>query len=242
MRQPLKIKESENSPLYKIVYNKLRDAILTGQLAPGTKLVEQVISTQMSISKTPVREAIRELSQEGLISFKARRGISVIDFTEKDINELVTLRASLEVLGVRLACDTLTKKDVSALSSILERIVASEKSRSYAELSNLDIEFHRFIILKSDNKRLIKAWKDIASQMHVLFRMIHYFEFSDTYMSMMHGGLLEALSSCDKDRCERAFRSHILLSEENILKVFRESKQTNGKPNAGVYSITRPSL
>jgi DNA-binding GntR family transcriptional regulator len=234
MRHALKIMESENSPLYKVVYRKLREAILNGQLAPGTKLVEQAISSQMSVSKTPVREAIRELSQEGLIAFKARRGISVIDFTEKDIDELVTLRASLEVLGVRLACDHLTKKDLAALSSILERMVALEKSRNYAELSNLDIEFHKFIIQKSDNQRLIKAWKDIASQMHVLFHMIHYFEFSDTYMSMMHRELLEALTSGDKERSERAFHSHILLSEENILKVFRESKQTNNKPKPDV--------
>ncbi|MFZ2782547.1 MAG: GntR family transcriptional regulator [Rectinemataceae bacterium] len=220
-----KIKESENSPLYKLVYTKLREAILNGQLSPGTKLVEQTISSQMAISKTPVREAIRELAQEGLISFKARRGISVIDFTEKDIDELVTLRASLEVLGVRLARGNLTKKDFSALSSILDRIVAAEKSRNYAELTNLDIEFHQFIIQKSDNQRLVKAWKDIASQMHVLFRMIRYYEFSDTYMSMMHGDLIKALSSGDPAECEKIFRSHILLNEENILSVFRKRKQ-----------------
>ena len=66
-----KISESENPPLYKIVYNKLREAILNGQLPPGTKLIEQSISSHMQISKTPVREAIRELAQEGLINSRA---------------------------------------------------------------------------------------------------------------------------------------------------------------------------
>ncbi len=230
MHHELKIKESLNSPLYKIAYSNLREAILNGQLPPGTKLVEQAISTQMAISKTPVREAIRELAQEGLILFKARRGISVIDFTEKDINELVTLRASLEVLGVRLAHGNLTENDFVTLNSILDKIVASEKSYNYAELSDLDIEFHLFIIQKSDNQRLVKAWKDIASQMHVLFRMIHYFEFSDTYMSMMHRELIEALASGEQEKYEKAFRSHILLSEENILSVFREKKQIRNTP------------
>lgn len=225
MRQEIKLKESENSPLYKVAYGNLREAILNGQLPPGTKLVEQAISTQLSISKTPVREAIRELAQEGLILFKARRGISVIDFTEKDINELVTLRSSLEVLGVRLAHENLTKDDFGTLKAILGRIVESEKGHHYAELSDLDIEFHQFIIEKSGNRRLVKAWKDIASQMHVLFRMIHYFEFSDSYMSMMHKALIESLESGEHGEYENEFRAHILLSEKNILSVFREKSR-----------------
>jgi DNA-binding GntR family transcriptional regulator len=217
--------ESENSPLYKIAYHNLREAILNGQLPPGTKLVEQAISTQMAISKTPIREAIRELAQEGLILFKARRGITVIDFTEKDINELVTLRSSLEVLGVRLAHENLVEDDFFTLRAILDRIVAAEKAHDYAGLSDLDIEFHQFIIEKSGNKRLVKAWKDIASQMNVLFRMIRYFEFSDTYMSMMHGELIEALLSGTSEQYEGRFREHILLNEANILAVFRDKKQ-----------------
>ena len=224
MRYESKIQESENSPLYKIAYRNLRDAILDGRLPPGTKLVEQAISKQMAISKTPIREAIRELAQEGLILFKARRGISVIDFTEKDINELITLRSSLEVLGVRLAHENLTQDDYLTLHGILDRIIAAEKEHNYVVLSDLDIEFHEFIIEKSDNKRLVKAWKDIASQMHVLFRMIHYYEFSDTYMSMMHGELLDALASGESESYTRKFRSHILLSEANILVVYREKK------------------
>jgi len=220
-----KISESENLPLYKIVYNKLRDAILSGQLAPGTKLVEQSISSQMQISKTPVREAIRELAQEGLISFKVRHGLAVIDFTEKDVNELVTLRSALEVLGVRLVKDIWTSADTQVLGTILKKIVAAEKARNYSELPNLDIEFHEYIIKRTDNLRLVKAWKDIASQMNVLFRMIQYFEFSEGYTSASHTELIEALSSKDKAECENIFIAHIMLNEENILASFRNQKQ-----------------
>lgn len=228
------LKESPNSPLYKIAYTNLREAILNGTLPPGTKLVEQTISKQMAISKTPVREAIRELAQEGLILFKARRGISVIDFSEKDINELVTLRASLEVLGVRLARNSFTKDDFATIDAILARIITAERSHNYVELSDLDIEFHQFVIEKSGNKRLVKAWKDIASQMHVLFRMIRYYEFSDTYSSMMHKELIEALASGESDRYEPAFRSHILASEQNILSVYRDKHRNRTGPGQQV--------
>ena len=224
-----KISESENQPLYKIVYNKLRDAILNGQLAPGTKLVEQAISSQMQISKTPVREAIRELAQEGLISFKMRHGIAVIDFAEKDIKELVTLRAALEVLGVRLVKDNWTKADTSVLNSILEKIVIAEKTHNYMELPKLDIEFHEYIIKRTDNLRLVKAWKDIASQMNVLFRMIRHFEFSEGYTSASHIELIEAISTKENDVCENIFRAHIMLNEENILASFRNRKQPDEK-------------
>lgn len=224
-----KISESENQPLYKIVYNKLREAILSGQFAPGTKLVEQAISSQMQISKTPVREAIRELAQEGLIAFKARHGITVIDFTEKDIEELVTLRAALEVLGIRLVKDDWTQEDTLALSSILDKIVAAEKAQNYSELPNLDIEFHQYIIKRTNNLRLLKAWKDIASQMNVLFRMIRHFEFSEGYTSASHRELIDAISTLDGDECEKIFRAHILLNEENILASFKNRKPAKDK-------------
>lgn len=219
------ISENENLPLYKIVYNRLREAILNGQLAPGTKLVELSISSQMHISKTPVREAIRELAQEGLISFKARHGITVIDFTEKDIFELVTLRATLEVLAVNLIKNAWTAKDTSALTLILERFVDTEKSRNLAQLPTLDIEFHRYIIKRADNHRLLKAWDDIASQMNVLFRMIQYFDFSEQYSSQSHKELVEAISARDKSACENIFKAHILLSQENILAAYKKQKK-----------------
>ncbi len=220
-----KISESENQPLYKIVYNKLREAILNGQLAPGTKLVEQAISSRMQISKTPVREAIRELAQEGLISFKARHGITVINFTESDIEELVTFRAALEVLGVRLAKNNWTKEDTSALNSILDKIVQAEKALNYSELPNLDIEFHHYIIKRSNNQRLLKAWKDIASQMNVLFRMIRHFELSEGYISTSHRQLIEALSTMGQTECENMFKAHILLNEENILASYKNHRR-----------------
>lgn len=220
-----KILESENQPLYKIVYNRLREAILSGQLAPGTKLIEQSLSSQMHISKTPVREAIRELAQEGLISSKARHGLAVIDFTEKDINELVTLRSTLEVLGVRLAIDFWTKDDTIALYTILKKIIAAEKEHTYSELPNLDIEFHEYIIKRSGNMRLAKAWKDIASQMNVLFRMIQYFEFSEEYISASHNEIIEAISNKNKTECENILIAHIMLNEKNILSSFRHQKK-----------------
>jgi DNA-binding GntR family transcriptional regulator len=220
-----KISESENQPLYKVVYSKLREAILNGQLAPGTKLVEEAISNQMQISKTPVREAIRELAQEGLISFKARHGITVIDFTEKDIKELVILRAALEVLGVRFAKDYWGEADTSVLESILERIIAAEKAHNYAALPNLDIEFHKYVIEKTGNQRLVKAWKDIASQMNVLFRIIRYFEFSEGYTSTSHKELIVAISTMDKNECENVFRAHIQLNEQNILSSFHNRRE-----------------
>lgn len=218
------ISENENLPLYKIVYNKLREAILNGQLAPGTKLVELAISSQMHISKTPVREAIRELAQEGLISFKARHGISVIDFTEKDIVELVTLRAALEVLAVHLVKDFWTASDTAVLSSILDRIINAEKALNFAQLPNLDIEFHRYIIKRANNQRLLKAWNDIASQMNVLFRMIQYFDFSEQYASQSHKELIEAISGKNQEECENIFKAHILLSKENILAAYKKQK------------------
>ena len=226
MQSPLdKIPDSENQPLYKIVYKRLRDAILEGQLPPGTKLIEQSISKKMHISKTPVREAIRELAQEGLISVRTRCGITVIDFNENDVKELVTLRTTLEVLGIRLARPFWTEKDTDILRKILTSIIEAEKTYNYSILPKLDVQFHQHIIERTRNKRLLKAWNDIASQMIVLFRMIRYFEFTEGYISESHQGLIDAIIMMDDDKCEKAFTEHIQSNEKNILASFANHGQ-----------------
>ncbi len=218
----LSLSETDRLPLHKLVYSKLRESILTGVLRPGEKLIENEISKQLHISKTPIREAIRELSQEGLIVHHTRRGISVIDFKESDIEEITVLRAELEGLAIRLAFSSLNNEDFSHMDRIIRELHTCDKKKDFACMAQKDLEFHCYLIEKSGNRRLLKAWKTIASQMQVLLQMLDFYALSENYSVNSHKQLLEALKKGTAETASNTIRKHVIQSKENVLRVFQQ--------------------
>ena len=98
------IRMDEYLPLRDVVYNTLRQAILTGELQPGERLMEIALANRLGVSRTPVREAIRKLELDGLVVMMPRRGAHVAQITEKDLNEVLEVRIGLEEMAVRFAC------------------------------------------------------------------------------------------------------------------------------------------
>ena len=97
-------------PLRDVVFNTLRDEILYGKLKPGERLMEIAISERLGVSRTPVREAIRRLEQEGLVDMFPRRGAQVSGVTEKRLADALEARKTLETFTVNAACSRITKK------------------------------------------------------------------------------------------------------------------------------------
>ncbi len=223
----ISLSDFDRLPLHKLVYEKLRDLILTGGILPGEKLVENDISRQLKISKTPIREAIRELSQEGLLIHTTRRGIRVIDFTEKDVDEIIFLRAELERIGVEKACGNLDDSDFMHIDSTLQQLAVYEQSRDYAAMAKADMEFHEHIMGKSDNTRLVKAWKTIASQMLVLLNSIDFYALSSDYAHKNHREILNLLKESKATEVSQVIKDHILTSRVLILQ--KMAKQKNVK-------------
>ena len=91
-------------PLRDVVFNTLRQAILKGELKPGERLMEIALADKLGVSRTPIREALRKLEQEGLVFMIPRRGAQVADITEKDLNDVLEVRIALENLSVEKAC------------------------------------------------------------------------------------------------------------------------------------------
>lgn len=223
----ISLSDFDRLPLHKLVYEKLRDLILTGGILPGEKLVENDISRQLKISKTPIREAIRELSQEGLLIHTTRRGIRVIDFTEKDVDEIIFLRAELERIGVERACGNLDDSDFMHIDSTLQQLAVYEQSRDYAAMAKADMGFHEHIMEKSDNTRLVKAWKTIASQMLVLLNSIDFYALSSDYAHKNHREILNLLKESKATEVSQVIKDHILTSRVLILQ--KMAKQKNVK-------------
>lgn len=219
---PFKLSEESKLPLHKLVYNKLKESILTGKLKPGEKLVESTISKEMSISKTPIREALRELAKEGLIIHHTRRGISVIDFTEKDIDEIISLRAEIEAFGIRLALPKIKEKERERINKLISNIRRYDEENKLHKLVEADIQLHAYLMDLSGHSRLIYTWKMLSSQISVLLHMIDYHKIAPVYSSKSHRKLIDSLFSGDVSSAETAIRNHIIESGKNIMERFKK--------------------
>jgi DNA-binding GntR family transcriptional regulator len=150
------------------VVDLIRDAILRGDLEWGEHLNETTMSEQMAVSRIPIREALRQLEQEGLITRIPNRGCFVITFDEKDILEVFSLRATLESMAIEWAISHLAAQDIAELRATIEAQGQAVAAGDYAQLAQLDMKFHEFICIKAQHERLLKAWYAHHAQCQLL--------------------------------------------------------------------------
>jgi DNA-binding GntR family transcriptional regulator len=157
--------------LTKEVVDRLRKAILCGELAEGTPLPEAMTATKLGVSRVPVREALVELERLGLVEFDPNGRACVRAFTEEDFQEILSLRCSLQVMAASLAAAKLTDADLQKLESILAK---AAKTRDLTEFSRLDTAFHDEIIVISRHRRLQRIWADLRAQMELWLARLHH--------------------------------------------------------------------
>ncbi len=182
------------------VVDMLRDAIMSGKLKPGEHLRENALAEQMSVSRSPIREALRQLEQEGLIVSIPNQGSFIKQFDEKDVQEIFTLRAVLE----NLACEIIFREnklqpaDFQRLETYIEQQRQAIDARDFDALTKLDMKFHEFICKKSDLERLLKMWRSLSAQIQVLFyQRFQTFDEVPQTVDTDHSTILEALRHGD---------------------------------------------
>ena len=150
------INTNEYLLLRDVVFNTLRDAILTGKLVPGERLMENQLAEKLGVSRTPVREALRMLELENLVELVPRKGAQVLDMTEKDIVNILEIRSALEGLATSLACRKMTKECLQQLKNMevdFERAVAENDVERFVDI---DEDFHDVIFQATENDKLIQ--------------------------------------------------------------------------------------
>ena len=108
-------KANEYLPLRDVVFNTLRESILTGEMKPGERLMEIHLANRLGVSRTPIREAIRMLELEGLVTMIPRRGAEVAQITEKGLKDVLEVRQALDALAIELACERITEEEIREL-------------------------------------------------------------------------------------------------------------------------------
>lgn len=146
-----------------MIYQILKEEILSGQYEFGEKLVISRLAIRFETSEIPVREAINLLESEKLIEFKPHVGAVVRTLSAKDIQEIFELRVELEGLATRLATEGLTEDDFFELRKILDESVEAFNAKEYVHFEKLNVDFHNKIYAASNNKLLIRTIDDLWS-------------------------------------------------------------------------------
>jgi DNA-binding GntR family transcriptional regulator len=147
------------------IAQSLRDAILGGQFRPGQRLAEGQLADSLKVSRAPVREALACLEREGLIIRRPGGTTTVTCLVRKDVEEICSLRVSLESLAVRLA---IAKGSTAPWAELAANIRAAEATRDPQELAQKDLEFHETIVRAADHSRVLSSWLNLRSQIRLI--------------------------------------------------------------------------
>lgn len=212
--------QDKERPLRETVRDALRTRIFEGHYAPGTRLVERDLAAEFSVSRLPVREALRMLRQEGLISDRGARGAEVSTLSPKDVEDLFDVRQSLEVLACRLAAIRATEQDLAFLKGLLDDAEGFLAKGAVREAHRSNSEFHDAITSIADNNFLKSALEPLQGRMHWLFR--HVADLPELIRE--HRALYAAIATGDPDRAAAQSASHIGKYREQFPDDFQKTE------------------
>ena len=191
---------------------EIRDAIRSGKLKPGQHLVEMQLAEEMQISRFPIREALRYLEKEGLVETEPFKGTHVAQFTERDMEELYSLRSSLEELAVRILIENLDEKKIKKLETVIQSMQKASQTGNLDQMIFEDLRFHQTICELSGHRKLLEVWRTLESQLQVFLTIEKdFFETAYQYVST-HDPIMGAIKNRDIKRAERAIREHLELA------------------------------
>lgn len=204
-------------PLRDQVAESICNAILSGRIAPGDKIPEQMLAEQLGTSRVPVREAIRILEGQGLVVARPKAGTFVAQLTPAELDDSMRVRAALEELAVAQALERLDQAQWQALCDTLQEIIGGMQDavagQDAPHIVELDHRWHSLMVEASGNYTLVRFWQTLGLRIRlVLFRRAAD-QFSATGWEATiahHAELLAALRGRDPDECRAAARFHVL--------------------------------
>lgn len=208
------MKSVNRKPLSVIVYESLKSAIINGEIEAGSRLTETVVSTQLNVSSTPVREAFTRLSSEGLVKIVPWRGAIVQEFTSQQLLEAYECREALETMAVKLAAQKITDNEIEKLQAIFADAEKTEDQTTFAELNT---ELHKLIFEYANNQTLT----DMISQINdVILNHRNISSYSSSRRKQIlkeHSEMIAALSKRDSEKAAYAIQKHIQNGYQYIL-------------------------
>jgi DNA-binding GntR family transcriptional regulator len=217
-------KVEKRSILVERVANQIREAIKSGKLRPGDRLIETDLANDMGISRFPIREAIRYLEKEGLVTTTPYKGAHVTELTEKDLEEIYSLRIVIEELAIRTFIKHLDSEKVKKLESVVTAMKQVAKNcRTIEEVIDVDLSFHRTICELAENRRLLELWLNLSHQLRAFIVLDDHLYGDDTPEKTLetHYPVFEAIKKEDSDLAVNQMKKVMTRGYKNALKYYR---------------------
>ena len=198
------------------VFNKIREDILSGVYHENEELKENTIGIELGVSRTPVREALRQLELEGLVNIIPNKGAYVTGITTKDIHDIYIIRSYLEGLCARWACEHINEAQIEALDEILYLSEFHARREHHEQLVDLDNKFHELIYEASGSKILDHMLTDFHHYVERIRKITLSRTSRATKSNAEHTAILNAIKERDADRAEELAHEHMMNTIKNI--------------------------
>ncbi len=206
-------------------YDYLKSNILSGRFVPGERLAEEHLAEELGVSRTPVREALHKLEQNGLIEPLESRGFCIPKDSEEEIEDLFELRTVLEGYTLKLICERITDEQIGRLEEIIDKAEVSLRRKRIDEVFQWNTEFHDILYgMVADKRRFYNLIVNIRKY------VLRYRKDTLQYLGAAkrtidgHRQILLALKLKDPDLCERVMRAHIREAKDDALQTNREAR------------------
>ncbi len=219
MRYKFDLEYNPNLPLHESVYATLRRAILTGDLAPGDRLMEIHLAEHFGVSRTPVREAIHMLAQDGLVVIRPAKGAAVAGISTDGMQDVLEIRRTLDIFCARLACLRMSSDELSELEKACDAFEKAAMTGSdITTIASYDVAFHDLIIKATRNKRLIEMMRNLSEEMY-RYRF-EYLKDAAKYPALIqeHKAICDAIGARDENAAAEASGVHIDNQELAIMR------------------------
>lgn len=205
-----------------IIFQKIRDDIVNGRLLPGERLTELRLSQDFKTSRSPIREALRMLESEGLITFENNKGISIAKLSLKQINEIFDLRVVLEGLAGRITAEAMNKKGLALLKSYQELQKKAAKNVDMPAWFKTNTLFHNFLFLNCGNALLIQFIENLKRRVVRYSFVTINVPWQFKIFLDQHEKILEGCKQNDGVMVEKYMKIHIETIKQALIKEILE--------------------
>ncbi|MGI6631219.1 MAG: GntR family transcriptional regulator [Bacillota bacterium] len=206
------------------VFKEIEDMILNGEIQPGENLIESKLSSQLGVSRTPVREAVRMLERTGLVQIVPNKGAVVLGIDDQDLEDIYTIRMLIEGLASRWAAERMTEEQIRELGEIIDLQEFYTMKNSTEHINHLDSQFHEKIFEYCNSRPL----QHTLSDLHHMIKRYRKISVGSTGRAdkaiAEHRQIFEALAEHNPDTAEKLTIEHIANAKENLLKIIREKR------------------
>lgn len=212
-------------PLRDVVFHTLRDAILKGEIAPGERLMELHLAKKLGVSRTPIREAIRMLEQEGLAITIPRKGAQVAKMSEKDLMDVLEIRDALDELAAARACEHMSSEMFGELEEAMNGFEEAIREGDVRTIVEADEAFHNVIYRSADNPRLMTIIHNLKEQMY-RYRY-EYIKDEAVYDTLVdeHRAIVDGLKRGDREYVQKMMHTHLKNQVNGVRDIIRRSEK-----------------